>query len=316
VLARLARLNQSEQFLFGQENATLWGMYLNGAVVSTNIWFETTARAGHFTSDSAAVAGDDPAVLGVSLGMLAFEPVAWNRRAAIAAAIKRQIAAGGLVTLDWHAPSCTAPASEADALATVSVGGREVALRAPAGGTSFYAEEDYTHPITTRADVPESLASVCEIANDRPLRTGPYQGLTGKTWLVAHAKHAAQVMRDEGLAGLPIIVRPFHEHTGSWFWWGQPYWNCAALLGDPGAISGPDAYKAVVRTFISALRAEPGMQSLLFAYSPDRLLAPAEEGAGGEHFGAAERKVMDPVGRARDQLRERIVRELGAGRRS
>ena len=79
-----------------------------------NNWFETTARAGRFTSDSAAVVGDDPAVLGVSLGMLAFEPTDWNRRAVIAAAIRRQIAAGGLVTMDWHAPSCNAaPASAA-----------------------------------------------------------------------------------------------------------------------------------------------------------------------------------------------------------
>ena len=90
VLARLARLNRSGRFLFGQENATLWGMYLNGGLVSTNTWFETTARAGRFTSDSEAVVGDAPAVLGVSLGMLAFEPPSWNRRRATAEAIRRQ----------------------------------------------------------------------------------------------------------------------------------------------------------------------------------------------------------------------------------
>jgi len=249
-------------------------------------------------------------VLGVSLGMLAFEPLGWNRRAVMAAAIRHQIDAGGLVTMDWHAPSCgsRAPAVDGDVLSTVQVDGKEVAIRAVPGGTPFYAEEEYQRPIRSRADVPEPLKCVCQIANDAPIGAGPYQGLGGKSWLIAHAKHAAQVMREAGLGGLPIIVRPFHEHTGSWFWWGQPYWGCAGLLGQPGAVSGPDAYKAMVRIFITALRAEPGMENLVFAYSPDRLLAPSEE----ERFSTAENKLMDPVGRARDLLRERIVRELDA----
>ena len=101
-------------------------MYLDGAVVSTNTWFENTARAGRFTSDSAAIVGDDPAVLGVSLGMLAFEPPEWNRRSAVAAAIKHQIAEGGMVTMDWHAPSCTARAPAGEDSATVNVAGRDV----------------------------------------------------------------------------------------------------------------------------------------------------------------------------------------------
>ncbi|WP_129573367.1 MULTISPECIES: hypothetical protein [Sorangium] len=28
-----------------------------------------------------------------------------------------------------------------------------------------------------------------------------------------------------GLDGKPFVLRPFDEHTGAWFWWGQPYWN-------------------------------------------------------------------------------------------
>ena len=46
VLARLARLTTSGQFLFGQQHATLWGMYLDGGLVSTGAWFDATARAG------------------------------------------------------------------------------------------------------------------------------------------------------------------------------------------------------------------------------------------------------------------------------
>jgi mannose/cellobiose epimerase-like protein (N-acyl-D-glucosamine 2-epimerase family) len=308
VLERLARLNRSGQFLFGQEHATLWGMYLDGGLVSTGKWFESTARAGRFTSDSAALAGDDPAVLGVSLGMLAFEPTSWNRRAPVAEAIRRQVAAGGLVTMDWHAPSCNADIPSGGPLATVRVGDRDVVIQALQGGTPFYADEEYRRPIASRADVPETLKCVCEVANDLPLGGGLYKGTPGKTWLVAQAKHAAQVMRDAGLAGLPIIVRPFHEHTGAWFWWGQPYWNCAALLGRPDAVSGPAAFKTLGRTFIEALRAEPGMGELVFAYSPDKLLGRGEE----ERTTAAQQKVEDPGGHARDLLRKRLIRELEA----
>jgi mannose/cellobiose epimerase-like protein (N-acyl-D-glucosamine 2-epimerase family) len=308
LLARLGRLNHGTQFLFGQEHATLWGMYVDGALTSTGKWFDATARAGRFTSDSAALVGDDPAVLGVSLGMLAFEPVAWNRRAVVAEAIRRQIAAGGVVTMDWHVPSCDADVHPDGTLETVNVGGRDVPIWALAGGSAFYAEEEYTRPITSRADVPEALKCLCQIANDQPLGAGPSKGITGKTWLVAQAKHAAAVMREQHLDGLPIIVRPFHEHTGSWFWWGEPYWSCGALLGQPGAVSGPDAFKAVTRTYVSALRAEPGMGDLVFAYSPDKLNGPGEQ----EKFSPAEKKVEDPSGVARDLLRERLVRELAA----
>lgn len=44
VLDRLGRLNQSGQFLFGQQSATLWGMYLDGRLVSTSACFDSTAR--------------------------------------------------------------------------------------------------------------------------------------------------------------------------------------------------------------------------------------------------------------------------------
>ena len=308
VTARLLRLSQSGQFLFGQENATLWGMYRNGGLVSTGPWFDATARAGKFTADSEALVGDQPAVLGVSLGMLALEPVEWNRRAVIARAMRHHLDAGGLVTMDWHAPSCNASTSPGKPLATVKVDGREVVIQSVLGGTSFYAEDEYRHPITSRADVPETVKCLCQIANDQPLGAGAYRGVSGKTWLTAHAKHTAQVLRDQGLGGAPIIVRPFHEQTGPWFWWGQAYWNCAALLGKPEALSGPDAYKEVSRSFVTALRNEPGMENLLFAFSPDRLLGPRET----EPFTPVQDKLMDPTGYARDRLREQMVKELGA----
>jgi mannan endo-1,4-beta-mannosidase len=55
---------------------------------------------------------------------------------------------------------------------------------------------------------------------------------------------------------IPIIFRPFHEHTGSWFWWG-------------GAHTTARGYVALWRFTVDYLRQERGLENLLFAFSPD-----------------------------------------------
>jgi mannan endo-1,4-beta-mannosidase len=55
---------------------------------------------------------------------------------------------------------------------------------------------------------------------------------------------------------IPILFRPFHEHTGSWFWWGKDL--CS--LGD---------YKALWRFTAEYLRNNRGIHHLLYTYSTD-----------------------------------------------
>lgn len=55
---------------------------------------------------------------------------------------------------------------------------------------------------------------------------------------------------------IPIIFRPFHEHTGSWFWWGKDH--CT-----------PEEYVQLWRFTADYLREKKGLNNLLFAYSPD-----------------------------------------------
>ncbi len=308
VRARLERLSRSGKFLFGQQNASLWGMYLDGRIVPTSDWFERTARAGRWTSDGAQIAGADAAVLGVGIDMFAFDPPQWKRSDLVAEAMRRHLDRGGLVTLDWHPPSCAAPYAPVAQLGEVNVDGQEVTIHTSGGGTLFYAEEGYKQSIARPGDVPESLSCLCKIANDQSIDSGPYRGISGKTWLVALAKHTARVVRAQGLAGRPLVIRPFHEQNGAWFWWGRPYWSCDKLLGKPDAISGPEAYKQVVRTYVSTLRAEPGMEGALFAYSPGKLALPKER----ERLKPLEQKLQDPAALARDLLRDRLVAELGA----
>ena len=56
---------------------------------------------------------------------------------------------------------------------------------------------------------------------------------------------------------VPIIFRPFHENTGSWFWWGTG--NCTN-----------QEYIELWRFTIDYLRKEKGVHNLLLAYSPSK----------------------------------------------
>ncbi|MFC2089806.1 glycoside hydrolase family 26 protein [Bacteroidota bacterium] len=54
----------------------------------------------------------------------------------------------------------------------------------------------------------------------------------------------------------PVIFRPWHEHTGDWFWWGTG--NCST-----------EEYKALCRFTVEYLRDVKGLHHLLYAYSTD-----------------------------------------------
>lgn len=56
-------------------------------------------------------------------------------------------------------------------------------------------------------------------------------------------------------ANVPLILRPFHENNGSWFWWGAAY--CS-----------PSQYKNLFRYTEEYLRDVKGLHNLLYAYSP------------------------------------------------
>lgn len=55
---------------------------------------------------------------------------------------------------------------------------------------------------------------------------------------------------------VPVIFRPFHEHTGSWFWWGKGHCTSQEYIG-------------LWRFTVYYLRDIKGVHNLLYAYSPD-----------------------------------------------
>ncbi|MFC0185705.1 mannan endo-1,4-beta-mannosidase [Pseudarcicella hirudinis] len=55
---------------------------------------------------------------------------------------------------------------------------------------------------------------------------------------------------------IPVIFRPFHEHTGSWFWWGKNH--CS-----------PEEYKHFWQFTVNYLKNVKNIHNLIYAYSTD-----------------------------------------------
>ncbi len=90
-------------------------------------------------------------------------------------------------------------------------------------------------------------------------------------------KNAADYMESFKTADgqqVPLIFRPWHEHTGSWFWWGQD-------------LCTTEQYKALWEMTYNYMAMERGLTNLVWSYSP---------GAGGLNAGLfAERYPGDDI---------------------
>lgn len=76
-----------------------------------------------------------------------------------------------------------------------------------------------------------------------------------KGWLDVFADFVSDLKGESGEA-IPVIFRPYHEHTGSWFWWGEEQ-------------TSVEDYITLWRFTVEYLRDEKGIHNLLYAYSPD-----------------------------------------------
>ena len=72
-------------------------------------------------------------------------------------------------------------------------------------------------------------------------------------WLDKVADYLNSIQTSEGIK-VPVLFRPWHEHTGSWFWWGQN-------------LCSTEDYKALWRMTYERMQ-EKGATQLLYAYSP------------------------------------------------
>lgn len=79
-----------------------------------------------------------------------------------------------------------------------------------------------------------------------------------RSWLDTFANFALSLRAHTGTENehfIPVIFRPYHEHTGSWFWWGADH--CT-----------PDEFITLWRFTVEYLRDEKGVHNILWAFSP------------------------------------------------
>lgn len=76
------------------------------------------------------------------------------------------------------------------------------------------------------------------------------------TWLDQVALFLNSLETEKG-EKIPVLFRPFHEHTGSWFWWGKD-------------LCSTKDYKELFRFTVDYLR-NKGLHHILYTYSPDNV---------------------------------------------
>lgn len=106
------------------------------------------------------------------------------------------------------------------------------------------------------ADNPLTGSNAWDISTDKTVASvlpGGENHEKYKKWLDNVAAFFASLTDDSGEA-IPVIFRPYHEHTGSWFWWGQK-------------LCTKDDFVALWRFTFNYLTSEKNIHNLLFAYS-------------------------------------------------
>ena len=121
-----------------------------------------------------------------------------------------------------------------------------------------YAQQVYqrggVNTISWHLDNPTNGKSAWDTTNSvkKILPGGPYH----QQYLVYLDRLATYLLSlSSGSTKVPVVFRPFHEHTGSWFWWGQK--NCTTA-----------EYVALWRFTVDYLRNTKQVHNLLLAYSP------------------------------------------------
>ena len=176
------------------------------------------------SSDVKNVCGDYPAIMGFELGGIEMgdaknlDSVPFTR---ITAEIINHYKRGGIVTISWH---------PRNPVTTIDGGG-------PAG---------QKFPEGTAWDVTDSTVV-------KKILPGGACNEKFQTWMQRLSDFLATLKTDDG-EKIPFMFRPWHENSGSWFWWGEKL--CTA-----------EEYKALWNMLQDKLTAD-GFDNIVWAYSP------------------------------------------------
>jgi mannan endo-1,4-beta-mannosidase len=204
---------------------------------------------GFTNSDTKDVTGSIAAVMGIdTLSLTGNELGTWNetaeRRIAQAAAVTKEASAqGAIITLSCHMPNFR---MIADRLKTGKKNGKDADSTATLadGSTNF---SGYT-PNVTSGNVMDEI-----------LPAGSFNAIYTQ-YLDLVAAYAKELEKD----GIPVLFRPFHENTGSWFWWGSSFCD-------------REGFRSVWMYTVEYLRDTKGVHNMLYVYGPSGNASDTEE---------------------------------------
>jgi mannan endo-1,4-beta-mannosidase len=185
-----------------------------------NWWYEKDR------SDTKDATGDYPGVAGFELGHLelgserSLDSVSYNQ---ITEQIKAHYKRGGVVTVSWHLNNPL----------TMQI---KDTLSSRSHGTAWDVSSK------------EVVSSILPGGKNNALFN---------TWLEKLATFFTGLKDDKGIP-IPFIFRPFHEHSGSFFWWGTN-------------ICTDQEYSALWRYTVEFLRDKKNIHNILYAYNTDRV---------------------------------------------
>jgi mannan endo-1,4-beta-mannosidase len=211
-----------------QERGTMYGH--QDDLMCGNTWWYTPGR-----SDTKEAVGDYPGVAGFELGELelggkrSLDSVSF---AEMAEQAKWFYAQNGVITVSWHIVN---PFSS-----------QWPGIKEPNGAGSAW-EVDFLS-----ADGMNAVKSVLPGGSNHAMFN---------SWLERLARYFHS-WRDEKGTLIPFIFRPYHEHSGSFFWWGTT--RCY-----------DEEYAALWRYTVNFLRGK-GLHNILYAYNTDKVYS-AEE---------------------------------------
>lgn len=211
-----------------QERGIMYGH--QDDLVTGSAWWNEPGR-----SDTKEAVGDYPAVAGFELGELelgkdrSLDSIAFR---AIADRFKWFHAQGGIITVSWHLVN--------------PVSSQWPGVKEPNGAGSAW-------------DV--SMLSADGINAVRSVLPGGDNHAMYDAWLNRLANFFLR-LRDDGGNLIPFIFRPYHEHSGSFFWWGRE--RCY-----------DEEYAALWRYTVDFLRGR-GLHNILYAYNTDKVYSKEE----------------------------------------
>lgn len=233
IYAYLQAMGASESVIYGHQNDT-WHKAGSGELSNSDTKDVTNSISGVVGIDTLSLTGNEYSAkrFNSEIGTTTFPQTAEGNVQAAAALTNITINEGAIITLSAHMPN----------FANV----KEV---------ETYNEQ--TDPTYAKYDFSGYTPNVLTGDVMNQILPGGQYHEKYNAYLDMIAAYA------DGING-PVLFRPFHENTGSWFWWGAAF--CDATT-----------YKNVWKYTVEYLRDDKDVHNLLYVYGPGSEAADVEE---------------------------------------